>query len=97
VAQTEKGKPHRFPKKYNPLKILKVLDTIEDKKTSVIKEDLVPIYPKYEKATLKWFNETLQQLEKDGLVQRIEKRKEKAYYWKITEDGVKARGAEKEE
>ena len=86
-----KGEPHRFPKKHDPLKILKVLETTDDKKTSVIKEDLVLKYPEYEKTTIKWFNETLQNLEKNGLVQRIEKRKEKAYYWVITEAGIKAR------
>ena len=90
------GKPHRFPKKYNPLKLLKVLDAAEEKKTSVIKEDLVLRCPGYGKATLKWFNETLQNLEKDGLVTRIEKRKEKAYYWIITEAGIKKRDEEQE-
>ena len=96
MTTNEKGKPHRFPKKHDPLKLLTILDSTEEKKASVIKEDLVLKYPEYEKATLKWFNETLQKLEKDGLVRRIEKRKEKAYYWVITESGIKARDAEKE-
>ena len=96
MTTNTKGKPHRFPKKHDPLNILKVVDQTEEKKTSVIKEDLVLKYPEYEKATLKWFNETLQKLEKDGLVKRIEKRKEKAYYWIITEAGIKKRDEEQE-
>jgi len=95
VKSNKSGKPHRFPKKYDPLKILTVLSN-DELKTSLIKEDLVVKFPEYEKATLKWFNETLQDLQKEGLVQRIEKRKEKAYYWVITEAGIKARNEEQE-
>ena len=94
--ETTKGKPHRFPKKYDPLKLLIVLESTEEKKASIIKEDIVSKFPEYDKATLKWFNETLQKLEKEGLVKRIEKRKEKAYYWIITEVGIKTRDGEQE-
>jgi len=94
--ESKKGKPHRFPKKYDPLKLLIVLDPTEEKKASIIKEDLVLKYPEYEKATLKWFNETLQDLGKKGLARRVEKRKEKAYYWVITEAGIKAMNEEQE-
>lgn len=90
------GKPHRFPQKYDPLKLLTVLKLTDESKASVIKEDMVLRYPEYEKATLKWFNETLQKLEKEGFVKRIEKRKEKAYYWIITEAGIKKRDEEQE-
>lgn len=96
MKSTKPGKPHRFPKKYDPLKLLIVLDPTEETKASIIKEDIVLKYPEYEKATLKWFNETLQDLGKEGLVRRVEKRKEKAYYWVITEAGIKVRDVEQE-
>jgi DNA-binding HxlR family transcriptional regulator len=95
--ETTKGKPHRFPKKHDPLKLLIVHDSTEEKKASIIKEDIVSKFPEYDKATLKWFNETLQDLGKKGLVRRVEKRKEKAYYWIITEAGIKARNEEQED
>lgn len=96
MSQTEKGKPHRFPTTYNYKKVLIVLSPTEEKKTSVVKEDLSKEDPKYDKAHSIWYVRALTKLELEGLVNKIKKRRDNAYYWTITEDGTKARDAEKE-
>lgn len=93
----KKGKPHRFPTTYDYKKVLNVLSPTEEKKTSVVKEDLSKEDPKYDKAHSIWYVRALTKLESEGFVNKIKKRKDKAYYWTITEDGIKARDAEKEE
>lgn len=97
MSQTERGKPHRFPTTYDYKKVLTALSVTEEKKTSVVKEDLSKEYPKYDKAHSIWYVRALTKLESEGFVNKIKKRKEKAYYWTITEAGIKARDAEKED
>ena len=82
-----KGK-RGFQRDYNPFKILSVLLKTREKKTSVVKKDLCKVEELYCKPTLKWYNESLQELEKNGFVKRIEKEMEKSYYWVITEEGI---------
>ena len=82
-----KGK-RGFQRNYNPFKILSVLLKTREKKTSVVKKDLCKVEELYCKPTLKWYNESLQELEKNGFVKRIEKEMEKSYYWVITEEGI---------
>lgn len=82
-----KGK-RGFQRDYNPFKILSVLLKTREKKTSVIKKDLCNAEELYCKPTLKWYNESLQKLEEMGLVKRIEKELDPAYYWVITEEGL---------
>jgi len=76
-----------FRRDYDPYKILLVLLKTREKKTSVIKKELCKINTLYCIPTLKWFNESLQKLEKEGFVCRIEKELDPAYYWVITEAG----------
>lgn len=85
MPQPKKGKPHRFPIKYDYTKVLDVLSKTEEKKTSVVKEDLSEIDPTYSKASSMWYVRALTKLEAGGLVEKIEKRKDKAYYWKLKE------------
>lgn len=85
--EDRKKEPHRFPQKYNPQNILLVLLKTREKKTSVIKSDLVEIIPEYETASLKWFTRGSMKLESEGLVKRIKKQKDIAYYWVITPEG----------
>ena len=82
-----KGK-RGFQRNYNPFKILSVLLKTREKKTSVIKKELCKLDALYCKPTLKWYNESLQELEKNGFVKRIEKEMEKSYDWVITEEGI---------
>jgi DNA-binding HxlR family transcriptional regulator len=77
-----------FQPVYNRYKILSVLLKTKERKTSVIKKELCKIDEVYCKPTNKWYNEALQFLEKEGLVQRIEKELDPAYYWVITESGI---------
>lgn len=78
-----------FQPEYDKYKILSVLLKTKERKASVIKKFLCKIDPKYCNPTQKWYNETLQKLEEEGFVKRIEKEMEKAYYWVITEEGKK--------
>lgn len=89
----EKGK-RGFQRDYNPIKILSVLLKTKEKKTSVIKKELCAIDKLYCKPTQKWYNESLQKLEEKGLVKRIVKELDPAYYWIITEEGVKQKEQE---
>jgi len=87
VTSGIKGK-RGFQRNYNPFKILSVLLKTREKKTSVIKKDLCKFDALYCKPTLKWYNESLQELEKKVFVKRIEKEMDPAYYWVITEEGL---------
>jgi hypothetical protein len=83
-----KGK-QGFQRDYNPLKILSVLLKTREKKVMVIKKELCKRDKLYCIPTKKWYNEALQKLESMMFVKRIEKEMDPAYYWVITEEGIK--------
>lgn len=88
MPTSEKGK-RGFQPDYDPYKILSVLLKTREKKTSVIKKELKIKDPDYGIPTNKWYNYALQKLEKEGLVLRDVKELDNAYYWTITEEGIK--------
>ena len=83
-----KGK-QGFQRDYNPLKILSVLLKTREKKVMVIKKELCKLDKLYCIPTKKWYNESLQKLESLRLVRRVEKELDPAYYWVITEEGIR--------
>jgi DNA-binding HxlR family transcriptional regulator len=83
-----KGK-QGFQRDYNPFKILTVLLKTREKKVMVIKKELCKLDKLYCIPTKKWYNESLQKLESMNLVKRIEKEMDPAYYWVITEEGIR--------
>lgn len=88
MPTSEKGK-RGFQREYNPYKILPVLLKTKEKKTSVIKKELCIRDPGFCMPTNKWYNDALKKLETEGLVKRTEKEMDNAYYWTITEEGIK--------
>lgn len=94
-ATKERKKTGHIPT-YDYKKVLTVLLKTRDKRTSVVKDELVEIFPEYKDASLKWYSRALLKLESEGFVEKITKPRDIAYYWVITEAGIKVRNEEQE-